>query len=114
MDRNAHLNGEEKLAALRAADPFRHWNSLDDERVCFLCERTFTGRQVEITRGRVGRYVLQCPTERCASSPHEWVYPGNPYKSETAWHDWERVLGDDSTDEVEERKDEENKIHAAR
>ncbi len=95
MCRKSNLNADEKLAALRAADPFRTWSSLDDKRVCFLCERTFTGRQIEITRARRGHYAVRCPTEDCKSSPHEWVYPGNTFTSQTVWHDWERMFEDD-------------------
>ena len=82
-----HLTSQDKLDALRRADHFRSWESLDDTRVCILCERTITGRQVEIT-GSGTRVKLHCPTEGCTSSPREWAYPGNPLLSDTAWQDW--------------------------
>ncbi|MEP7077989.1 MAG: hypothetical protein ABI795_03085 [Chthoniobacterales bacterium] len=78
---------EEKLAALREGDCFREWASLDDQRICVLCERKFCGRQVRIT-GRKGRAQLHCPSENCAGTPREWVLPGNPFTSEKAWADW--------------------------
>ena len=87
-----HLPLEERLSHLRAADHFRHWSSLDDKRVCILCERKFNGRQVGISRTRGGRVRLHCPTEACNAGPSQWVYPGNPLVSETAYADWQRAL----------------------
>jgi len=86
------LPSEERLALLRAADQLRHWSSLDDNRVCILCERKFNGRQVGISRGRGGRVRLHCPTEGCNAGPSQWVYPGNPFVSEAAYADWQRAL----------------------
>ena len=86
------LTPEDKLAALRAADPYRRWVSLDDTRFCLLCERKFTGRQVEITRSRSARVKLRCPTTDCPASPHEWVFPGNPLTSDKCWRDWQRAF----------------------
>jgi hypothetical protein len=79
-----HVPLDERLSILRAADQFRPWNSLDDERVCILCDRHFTGRQVELTRGRSGNYQLGCPTQKCNAGPSQWVYLGNPLVSEPA------------------------------
>ena len=87
-----HLTPEEKLEALRAGDPFRKWSSLDDKRFCLLCERTFTGRQVEITRVRGRRVILRCPGDNCRSSPNEWVFPGNPLISDKCLRDWQRAF----------------------
>ena len=78
MIESSHLNADERLSILRAADQIRGWSSVDDERCCVLCDRTFTGRQVEIGRRQNGRYDLHCPTPGCKSLPHQWVYPGNP------------------------------------
>ena len=39
---------EQRLDILRAADDDRTWHSLDDKRVCAVCDRIFSGRQVEI------------------------------------------------------------------
>ena len=93
-----HLPLDERLLMLRAADQLRTWNSLDDERVCVLCERKFSGRQVQIFRNRAGGFELRCPTDKCASRPTQWVYPGNPLVSEAAYQDWQRALMDAGTD----------------
>ena len=87
-----HLPLDERLTILRATDQFRNWSSLDDQRVCILCEKEFSGRQVEIIKARGGRYRLHCPTEGCNSGPGHWVYPGNPLVSEAAYQDWQRAL----------------------
>jgi hypothetical protein len=68
------LTAEDRLAVLRMADSQRKWSSLDNRRLCLHCHRLMTGRQIEITRSRHGRYVLHCPTTNCASNPSEWIY----------------------------------------
>jgi len=85
---NVHLKPEERLSVLRAEDQFRRWNSLDDQRVCSVCERKFKGRQVEIRRFPGGRYKLYCPTLGCPSGPHQWIYAGMPLVSEIINADW--------------------------
>jgi hypothetical protein len=92
-----HLPLDERLLILRAADQLRSWNSLDDKRVCILCERKFSGRRIEISRNRAGEFKLRCPTDGCNSRPNQWVYPGNPLVSEAAYRDWERALRDTGT-----------------
>lgn len=83
---------EDKLAALRRGDTSRNWASLDDKRFCLLCERTFTGRQVQIIGERRGRVILHCPSDKCPSRPDLWVFPGNPLISDKCWRDWQRAL----------------------
>ena len=68
---------EDKLALLQATDLRRKWHSLDDQRVCVLCDRTITGRQVVVTREPGGAFSLHCPTEGCPSVPSDWFYQGN-------------------------------------
>src|SRR5205085_6887805 len=68
---------EEKLALLQAADVRRKWHSLDDQRVCVLCDRTITGRQLEVRREPGGTLSIHCPTEGCPSVPSDWFYQGN-------------------------------------
>lgn len=68
---------EEKLALLQRADTRRKWYSLDDQRVCVLCERTITGRQIQVIRDPQGSCTLRCPTEGCASLPSDWFYHGS-------------------------------------
>jgi hypothetical protein len=74
---NSSLPPEEKLVILQDADPRRKWYSLEDQRVCVLCERTITGRQVEVIRDGAGAYSLRCPTEGCPSLPSDWFYHRN-------------------------------------
>ena len=92
-----HLTSDDKLVALRKGDPVHKWLSLDDRRSCILCEKTFSGRQVDVAISAAGRVRLHCPSEGCASTPREWVHPGNPLVSQKAWRDWERVLGNGAT-----------------
>ena len=50
-----------KLAALQASDPYRKWQSFDDERVCILCEKVISGRLVMYGRAAtalIGLIVL--------------------------------------------------------
>ena len=68
---------EEKLSLLQATDLRRKWHSLDDQRVCVLCDRTITGRQIEVRREAGGTFSLHCPTEGCPSVPSDWFYQGN-------------------------------------
>src|SRR5262245_55784018 len=88
----AHLNLDDRLSTLRAGDPFRSWNSLDDQRVCILCGRKFKGRQVDIRRLPGGRVKLCCPTLGCTSTPHQWRYSTLPVSSSPAKKHWRRVL----------------------
>lgn len=74
---DSHLFLEERLEILQAADPRRKWYSLDDQRVCVLCNRAITGRQIEITRDSAGAFSLRCPTPGCPSVPSDWFYHGN-------------------------------------
>lgn len=76
---NSYLLPQEKLAILQTVDPRRKWYSLDDQRVCVLCDRTITGRQIEVIRDAAGAYSLRCPTQDCPSLPSDWFYHGSPY-----------------------------------
>jgi hypothetical protein len=89
---NTHIRLEDRLSILRIEDQFRRWHSLDDERLCILCERKFNGRQVEVRRFGNGKYELHCPTEACDSGPHQWVYPGTPLISDIVDPDWWSAL----------------------
>jgi hypothetical protein len=90
-----HFRADDRLSILRAMDQFRNWSSLDDKRFCILCEKTFSGRQVQMKRARRGKYQLQCPTEECNSAPRQWVYPGNPLISDEVYEDWSRALDEE-------------------
>jgi hyperosmotically inducible periplasmic protein len=67
---------DERLETLRAADEWRQWHSLDDERLCIECVQLITGREVTITREAHGRVSLHCPTTGCDSTPRDWFYHG--------------------------------------
>jgi hypothetical protein len=79
-----HYAPEEKLAILQAADSRRKWYSLDDQRVCVLCGKGISGRQIEITRDAAGRHVPRCPTEGCPSVPSDWFYHGSACSAQKA------------------------------
>lgn len=97
MPNHKHLASDEKLDALRKADPVHKWLSLDDRRSCILCDKTFSGRQIDVAVTPSGRVRVHCPSEGCPSTPREWVHPGNPLVSQKAWRDWERVLATNGT-----------------
>jgi len=71
-----HVPLDEKLTALREADTLRHWYSLDDRRVCVLCNRLITGRMIQVWQGKSGEYQLRCPTPGCPSEPRDWFDHG--------------------------------------
>ena len=85
-----HLESEKRLSILCAGDELRLWSSLDDQRRCTVCKKTFSGRQVEIRRLTNGKYELRCPTKGCNSSPKQWEYPETPRVSDTVDPDWWR------------------------
>ena len=71
------LSLEQRLDVIRKTDHLRRWASLDDERVCVVCEKIFKGRQIKIDRDQRGYYLLHCPTEGCPSSAAHWFYVGS-------------------------------------
>lgn len=87
----AHLKLDDRLSVLRTEDRFRKWTSLDDERLCIICKRKFTGRQVEIRRFGNRKYELRCPTEGCNSRPHLWIYRTTPLVSHVVELEWWRA-----------------------
>jgi len=76
-DMETQLPPEDKLALLRSLDSRRKWSSLDDERVCVLCNRAITGRQIRLCRDGSAAWTAHCPTEECPSVPGDWFYHGN-------------------------------------
>jgi hypothetical protein len=72
-----HLSSRHRLAILQAADNYRKWYSLEDQRVCVLCDKAITGRQIEIRRDQRGRFMLHCPTPGCPSTAQDWFYHGS-------------------------------------
>jgi len=76
-----HLTLEERLDVLRAVDTERTWYSLDDKRICTICDRIFTGRQISITATGVARFSLHCPTQGCPSDKRHWFFVhANPWQ----------------------------------
>ena len=74
--RNRHIGLDEKLSVLQEFDTFRKWYSLDDSRVCVLCDRLINGRMIDIWQDRDGSYRMHCPTPGCAAGPRDWFYHG--------------------------------------
>ena len=81
----------DRLDVLRANDHFHDWRSLDDQRVCAVCGRVFSGHEVAISQ-EGEEFKLNCPTNGCSSGIHQWVYPDNHYLCDTNSHDWWRAL----------------------
>ena len=79
-----HLTAEEKLNLLRAADLRRKWYTLDDQRVCVLCDKAITGRQIVVTANPQGGYILRCPTPDCVSTPNDWFYQGSGFSAKAS------------------------------
>ena len=73
---NKHVALDQKLVVLQEADSFRKWHSLDDRRVCVLCNRLITGRMIDIWQDHHGLYKLHCPTPGCPAVPRDWIYHG--------------------------------------
>src|SRR5438067_953547 len=83
------LTPQDKLEILQATDNHRRWYSLDDKRVCLICERIISGREIEV-RGRDGSHTLHCPTNGCPADFTHWLLfqafnkPAFPVPNETA------------------------------
>src|SRR5712672_2339499 len=79
---HGYLTLDERLDVLRAVDTERTWYSLDDKRVCTVCDRIFTGRQIDITATGAARFSLRCPTEDCPSDHRHWFFVhANPWQA---------------------------------
>lgn len=62
---------QERLRILRLSDHERRWYSVDDKRLCLICERIISGRQIEISGGPK-EYALACPTPDCPGTFSHW------------------------------------------
>lgn len=84
------LSPEEKLVLLQAIDRGPRWYSLDDKRICGICEQVFSGRQIQFQhRGRADS-VIHCPTPDCLGDFTDWVVwdqsrDGSPPASSAAY-----------------------------
>ena len=74
--RNRHIGLDEKLRVLQEGDTFRKWHSLDDKRVCVLCDRVISGRMIDVWEDNRGTFHLHCPTPGCTASPRDWFFHG--------------------------------------
>lgn len=74
--KNRHIPLDEKLTALQQADPSRRWSSLDDNRICTVCEKVISGRMIDVWQDARGAYHLHCPTSGCKGTPQDWFPHG--------------------------------------
>lgn len=77
------LSNDEKLALLRGTDEGSYWYSLDDKRICAICERTLSGRDIRFQATGNGGYRLRCPTEDCPSDATQWLVWRNPPEADS-------------------------------
>lgn len=69
----ASLSSDDRLALLQEIDDTHRWDSLDDRRVCVVCEQIFCGHDVRFqSLGRLG-VSLHCPTDDCPGQPVHWL-----------------------------------------
>jgi hypothetical protein len=80
---NRHIPLDEKLAVLQEVDLHRKWYSLDDHRICILCDRLINGRMIDIWQDKRGSYHLHCPSPGCKATPRDWFYHGATRSSES-------------------------------
>ena len=71
-----NFSDEQRLRALSAADNWRQWNSVDDERLCIECAQLITGREIVFAKEGDGKLVACCPTPGCKGGPRDWFYHG--------------------------------------
>lgn len=76
MSMNRRLGLQDKLAVLQESDSYRKWYSLDDCRVCVLCEKLISGRMIDVWQDEIGTYLLHCPTPGCPGTLRDWFYCG--------------------------------------
>jgi hypothetical protein len=65
------LSSQDRLKILQTVDNLRRWSSLDDKRLCAICDRVIYGHQIQIRRER-DQYTLHCPTNGCPSNFSHW------------------------------------------
>jgi hypothetical protein len=68
------LSPEEKLEVIRRLDSGSTWESLDSSRYCSVCNKLFSGRQIEVLGDPLRPELLRlhCPTAECNSTPADW------------------------------------------
>ena len=65
------LSPEDRLAILRLTDHERRWYTVDDKRLCLICEQIISGRQIRI-EGGPENFTLGCPTTDCPGNVSHW------------------------------------------
>jgi hypothetical protein len=68
--KDIELSPGEKLAALKALDQFRSWDSWADRRRCLACGKIITGLQIRVIGP--APFHLECPTAGCLAIPMDW------------------------------------------
>ena len=75
------LSPEERFQILRRTDGERRWYTVDDKRLCLICERIISGREIRISGGPE-KFSLGCPTDGCPGTYSHWLLyrptPGQP------------------------------------
>jgi hypothetical protein len=71
-----NFSDERRLNALRAADKWRLWRSLDDERLCIQCAQLLSGHDVILGDNGDESLSVSCPTSGCDATPRDWFYHG--------------------------------------
>lgn len=65
------LSPEERLRILRLTDLKRRWYTVEDKRLCLICERVISGGEIRISGGPAN-YRLSCPTPDCPGTFSHW------------------------------------------
>lgn len=80
--KNRRIEIDEKLTVLQETDRLRKWDTLEDRRVCVLCDKVITGGMIDVWQDQEGGFHLHCPTRGCPAGPRDWFYHGATRPSE--------------------------------
>ncbi len=59
------------MQILRLTDTERRWYTVDDKRLCLICERIISGREIRV-EGGPETFTLGCPTAGCPGNFSHW------------------------------------------
>jgi NAD-dependent SIR2 family protein deacetylase len=79
-----------RLQLLNRAQPNRRWDSCTEKRQCIMCDRVFSGSEVDVRTRDHFKPDLRCPG--CGSAPEMWVRLGNPLTDAVVWADWAEAM----------------------
>lgn len=65
------ISPQERLQILRLTDTERRWYTVDDKRLCLICERIISGRDIRVDGGPES-FSLGCPTASCPGTFSHW------------------------------------------